>query len=837
MAVWSAASLDARQASPIRRPRWPRESLPVTTEFLPAAPAPRFAGHLPDGDRQVIVEELGILAGVHAHLAARQVQGHRTASAQDMLDLRDALGEAREEDVPQILAMMESLAQLAEHREQEQTAAPVRRASPYFAHIRIEQDGHVRDVLIGNGSLLDGGLPYPIVDWRHSPISKLFYGYREGETYEEEFGGRAVCGEVLLRRTVTIRDGALVQIHFAGGQLTCTQGVWERGQLELPALRGGAGQAVRAETVHSLRLGLPEIEAGRNGRFLPEITALIDSGQFDLITRPETGVVVIDGGAGSGKTTIALHRIAYLAFRDPVRFRPGDMLIVVFNPALARYISRLLPALGVEGVRIEVFEEFAHQLRRRHYPALIAGYEEQTPYSVVRFKQHPAVLTLLKAAVARRERELLEEIGQALHGTESAARMMLAWEGLAAEPLAIRIERLLRWASGKISLPQVGAFGQDWIAQRRLVKVLTSILPDPNAPFAVPLAIWEDAFLRREALAAAVDQQAPGQFSAAHLEEIHGWALRADQQREIWRQWQETRRVDEDGEAGRSEEGESKPEPPLMDREDDTLLLLLYQMLVGPLRGRKARPLRVSHLMVDEAQDFSPLDLQWLLELPEAARSVSLAGDTAQRMMLHSGFDTWEDALRRLGLEGTPISPLRVGYRSTEEIMAFANHVLGPLRPDRPWLAVRQGLPVELLALAEPGQAVARLADALQALVTAEPRAYVALIARHPAQADLYFEGLSRADIPRLRRVREQDFAFEPGVEVTDVLQVKGLEFDYVILLDVDAATYPDDPASRYLLHIAATRAAHQLWLVVCREPSPLLPPDLTELAENSPAS
>jgi DNA helicase-2/ATP-dependent DNA helicase PcrA len=232
-------------------------------------------------------------------------------------------------------------------------------------------------------------------------------------------------------------------------------------------------------------------------------------------------------------------------------------------------------------------------------------------------------------------------------------------------------------------------------------------------------------------------------------------------------------------------------------------------------------------LTVDEAQDFGALDLAWLLDLAPEPRSVTLAGDFAQRASLRSGFDSWDALLGQLGLSGTAISPLRVGYRSTAEIAAFATHVLGELRPDRPWHAVRQGLPVELFRFDNAGQAVALIAEALQGLAAAEPASYVALIARHSEQADLYHDGLERCGLARLRRVREQDFAFEPGIEVTDVMQVKGLEFDYVILLDVDAATYPDDPASRYLLHIAATRAAHQLWLVACREPSPLLPPGL----------
>src|SRR6185295_6289926 len=69
-------------------------------------------------------------------------------------------------------------------------------------------------------------------------------------------------------------------------------------------------------------------------KHLKEVTALIDARQFELITHADAGLVVIQGGAGSGKTTIGLHRLAYLAFRDPRRFRPDRMLVIVFNDAL-----------------------------------------------------------------------------------------------------------------------------------------------------------------------------------------------------------------------------------------------------------------------------------------------------------------------------------------------------------------------------------------------------------------------------------------------------------------------------------------------------------------------
>jgi DNA helicase-2/ATP-dependent DNA helicase PcrA len=121
------------------------------------------------------------------------------------------------------------------------------------------------------------------------------------------------------------------------------------------------------------------------------------------------------------------------------------------------------------------------------------------------------------------------------------------------------------------------------------------------------------------------------------------------------------------------------------------------------------------------------------------------------------------------------------------------------------------------------------LGEALRDLVASEPQASVAVIARYPEQADIYYRGLKTSEVPNLRRIAEQDFPFKPGVDVTDVRQVKGLEFDYVVLLEVGEASYPDQEEPRHLLHIAATRAAHQLWVTTTGDPSPLLPQTLRD--------
>ena len=787
------------------------------------APEPRFDPQLDLTEREMIQEELMILETVLSQAANAAPAWSASDMAQDMLDLRDSLDDARQEDIPQIVAQMDQLSHLSHHYQDDAGELPLDLGSPYFGHLRVSQGDRTVEVLVGNRALMGTGITYPLIDWRNAPISRLFYTYREGDEYEEDIAEKTVEGVVLARRQLMILQGRLLRIECMQGAFQLKDGVWRKVDLAAPRLEGGAGTAFLPGTASSLALGGASEGLAQDDKYLRAITGLIDPSQFYAITRPENDVVVVDGGAGSGKTTIALHRVAYLAFQEPERFQPERMLGVVFGRALATYVSRLLPSLGVNGCRIEVFENLATTLRKRHFPQVPGEYSETTPFPVVKFKNHPAALALLERRLAERGENIRSRLARKLESTESKELALKGWDSLADLPLATRIAEFNRWAtSSRHILPEVGALGKDWLARRRILAELEGEIPEPSQPASLAVAVWEEAFLETESLQQITNELAPGEFTREQLESIHNWSLRAYNLREEYRIWREEGSPVEKG----VEDGEETytPQVPMFDREDDTLLLLLYRMAVGPLRGSGKKPLRFEHLMIDEAQDFSPLDLQLIISLANQPYSITLAGDTDQRMILHNSFDSWEGVLQALGLETTSITPLRVGYRSTEEIMTFARDVLGPLSTDRDWNAVRSGQPVAMLRFTQQGQAVAMLSDALLELQRREPSASVALIARYPAQADQYFEGLKRTDLPRLRRVADQDFSFRPGVEVTDINQVKGLEFDYVVLLDVDGATYPEDTSSRYLLHIGATRAAHQLWLVSLRPPSSLVP-------------
>ena len=163
-----------------------------------------------------------------------------------------------------------------------------------------------------------------IIDWRDAPISKIFYSYRQGESFDEEISGRERQGSVRARRMLRIREGTLERVQAPEGDfsLDARQPTgWRREEHAAPRLAGGEAIALRfdgKDDAFARRMGRAADEAvQRVDKHLPEITSLIDPSQFDLITRPAAGYLVIRGSAGSGKTTVALHRAAYLAFSDP----------------------------------------------------------------------------------------------------------------------------------------------------------------------------------------------------------------------------------------------------------------------------------------------------------------------------------------------------------------------------------------------------------------------------------------------------------------------------------------------------------------------------------------
>jgi DNA helicase II / ATP-dependent DNA helicase PcrA len=685
----------------------------------------------------VIAEELDLLAKVSGLLS--ELPEAKTASeapiVRELERLREVILSGDEaKDISALSEQYHHQAAVLAQLRNAGGAAQVDRTNPYFAHLRLREEGRERDLCLGRTTCIERGVR--IVDWRDAPISKIFYSYRQGDEYDEEIAGRERIGLVTARRTVRIENGALQRVQAPEGDFVpdpSDQGSWQCTKVEVPKLGGGEGIALRAFDLGegaSRRLGtLDDERSMRVDKRLPEITGLIDPDQFELITHGAPGFLVIRGAAGSGKTTVALHRVAYLAFSDP-RIDSPETMVVVFSRALQNFVSHVLPSLGLGHVQVVGFPQWALEQRRWHFRQLPAAQREDTPALIQRIKLHPFLGVALTEYIEKHP----------------------------AEPKAIQAI-------------------DDW----------ATVLREPE-------------FLEEVA-----GRVAPGAFSPAEIAKFVDWhRVRL-------------------GEVFAALQGEPDAAGEL-DPEDDALLLRAWQLRVGPLRGRDKKPLAMRHLVVDEVQDFAPIEIQLLLGSIAENASITLAGDTQQHVMTQSGFTSWSEFFRLVGISGTEIETLRVAYRSSRQIVDFSASLLGDLlEDDGPPDAPREGPPVELFRFADRGACVAFLADALHELARDEPLASVAILTPSRAISSMYFEGLERSDIPRLRWVQDHDFSFSAGVEVAEIEQVKGLEFDYVILVDVEASLYPDTPESRRRLHVGATRAIHQLWLTSLASPSPLV--------------
>ncbi|MBK6684805.1 MAG: AAA family ATPase [Deltaproteobacteria bacterium] len=226
-------------------------------------------------------------------------------------------------------------------------------------------------------------------------------------------------------------------------------------------------------------------------------------------------------------------------------------------------------------------------------------------------------------------------------------------------------------------------------------------------------------------------------------------------------------------------------------------------------RGERPENLgRFDHLVLDEAQELAPIELRWLGRLLRPGGAVTIAGDAQQQTDDTAYFLGWAQVARALGVPEVESIELKESYRCPPEVTTYAREVLAG---NASWPADQAGAPVLGTITPSACHQAFELIEALKALTDRDRTASVAVIGRHGTAAKQLADELGRGLAVRLALHGAFDFA--PGVVVTSLQDVKGLEFDYVVVPDAGPLQYPPTPEGRRALYVALTRASHQVWL------------------------
>jgi DNA helicase IV len=508
---------------------------------------------------------------------------------------------------------------------------------------------------------------------------------------------------------------------------------------------------------------LAELERSRTGE-MRDIVATIAAEQDVVIRSPLETCLVVQGGPGTGKTAVGLHRAAFLLFEHREQLDREGVLVVGPNPLFLRYIAQVLPSLGEAATRQTTVER------------LVGGrVAREDPPEVARLKGDARMAPLLLAAARHHLRLPTEDLTVATAWGRlriPAAALAEAVDEIVARdvPFAVgrsafrtRVRRLAwlghpdsRWQDAAPS----AAFDAEMRSNAELNKVVGRIWPSLSAPVLVKRVLTN-----ARALAGAARD-----------------LLDPDEQRLLLRK-AGARRLDE--------EPWSLPELVLVDEAD--------AVLNGP--GRT-----YGHVVVDEAQDLSAMELRAMARRCPS-RSMTVLGDLAQATA-PGAQSSWEDAVRHLGSPPTAsIEELELGYRVPGPILDVANRLLPEVAPGvRPARSVRRDGPAPEVVPATTGSLATTAAAEVQALAAAWSTVGVVV---PPVWRPALEVALAGAGVDFGTGTRG---GLTGVVTLLDPPEAKGLEFDAVVVVE-PAAIHTDARGGR-LLYIALTRAVQALAIV-----------------------
>lgn len=617
--------------------------------------------------------------------------------------------------------------------------------SSYFGCIDYCDDSTNKNekIYIGKIGISDFKGNVHVVDWR-APICSLYYDQEVGKVMYKS--PEKHTGEMTLKSQITIKDGKLIDV-IDTSMLT-------KDELILPYLQVSATDKMK------------------------DIVASIQQEQNQIIRYPLNRNIIVQGVAGSGKTSVALHRIAYLLYSEK-KYKSDRFLVLGPNRFFNDYISKVLPDLDSDGIKELVYSD------------LLQKYYKNTSSLKVLFNKEDENITNYKNSLdyKRNIDEFLDDYSSKidlkirLHDIPilDENRLIIYMDqinGTIKEKLANTMERTIKY------IKENSEYLYDEYCKKLRDKYKDLPIIEIRQMEKEAKSLYKNGcrtIVKKEIKKYA---KQPIELYKDFINDFDIYCYKLDNQ--SIKELQDTTKAN------------------LMKKSitNSDVCALLYLSLIMSDRPNTDD---IVHVVIDEAQDYSLFQFEIIKQFFRNS-TFSIFGDLAQSLSQEKSIKNWEEVKEKIFDNKIDILELSQSYRTTKEITEEANKVLEriKLKPARPVL--------------RSGKSVSRINNlainhVFLDLISKDYNS-VALICKNETDAVKRYTSLKKI-IPNLHLVKGDDANYYGGMCVIDVLSAKGLEFDAVVIEDESENKYKRNSLTdNKKLYVAMTRALHEL--VIC---------------------
>ncbi|WP_245799170.1 RNA polymerase recycling motor HelD [Virgibacillus siamensis] len=645
--------------------------------------------------------------------------------------------------------------------------------SPYFGRIDFKEQGSEKEnIYIGISSLMDDQEEdFLVYDWR-APISSLYYDYPPGKAAYETIDG-IIEGEIALKRQFIIRQGLIKGMFDTG--------ITIGDKLLQQALGNNASTSMKS------------------------IVATIQQEQNKIIRNERSKLLIVQGVAGSGKTSAALQRIAYLMYRYREELHPDNVVLFSPNPLFSSYIANVLPELGEANVRQYTFYDYVENRVESTISVespfdqmeYVLTQENQDGYAVrmknidyksgTGFKHmiNQFVKHLMKGEIQFRNITLHNEV---LISKEQIRDYFYTLDSSIAIPN--KMELVVKWLLKELRKHQKEEKRKDWVMER--VELLNKE-DYAQAYYKNEEMDADDPAMEEEILRTEIVKRA---FSAIkkrvkRMEFVHVFKT----YRRLFTEWTPPEAPEYWNEI--SDLTENNLLKNFLSWEDATPYLYFKDSILGASSDRSVR-----HLFIDEAQDFSAFQFAYLSDVFPYTR-MTLLGDINQAIFANTVEDN--PLLPEHIRESNERITLTKSYRSTRQIVMFTSYFAPDGEKIEPFN--RDGMKPQLIQLENEKDCTSAMLHSIHGLQEKGSET-IAIICKTMEESDAVFKSLD-GKVP-VKQINEETYNFEKGLLILPVYLAKGIEFDAVIIPNAESMMH----AEKTLFYTACTRAMHQLVMI-----------------------